>query len=238
MIGSGQPHLIKFLSGMRMIFDSRLLVETEFMPFGASTVIGHKHDERIVQLTVFLQFIHYPTDICIHYIYHSGKDRHTPCQIGLLIFRQGVPCLIYKVNCIISNHIRCVESSFFIVPKGTVFRQTGIYCRIPERIEPTQQAVVLLKTTKNRIGLIPQMPFPRHCREISRLFQYFGNCNVVRIGTEARISFRPCRVTTVHMPQPCLMRIKSCQQIGAGRTTACTVIHLRHANAILRQFIQ
>ena len=31
-----------------------------------------------------------------------------------------------KVNRIISYHIRCIESSFFIVSVGTVFRQTGI----------------------------------------------------------------------------------------------------------------
>ena len=88
MIGSGQTHLVEFFSGMGMVFDSGLFVETEFVPFGTSSVIGHKHDKRIVQLTVLFQFIHYPADVRVHHIYHSGKNGHTACEVGLLIFRQ------------------------------------------------------------------------------------------------------------------------------------------------------
>ena len=67
-------------------------------------------------------------------------------------------CLVDKVNRIIRYHIGSVESSFLIVSGRTVFRQTGIYCRIPERVESAQQTVILLETTKNRIRLIPKMP--------------------------------------------------------------------------------
>ena len=64
-------------------------------------------------------------------------------------------CLVDKVNRIIRYHIGSVESSFLIMSGGTVFRQTGIYCRIPERIKSAQQTVILLETTKNGIRLIP-----------------------------------------------------------------------------------
>ena len=147
-------------------------------------------------------------------------------------------CLVDKVNRIIRYHIRCIEGSFFIVSGGTVFRQTGIYFRIPERIESAQQSVVLLKTTKNWVRLVPQMPFSRHSRKISGVFQDFRNRDIIRIGTESRISLRPCRVTAVHVSQSCLMRIKSRQQVGTGWATACTVVHLRHPDTILCQFIQ
>ena len=60
-------------------------------------------------------------------------------------------CLVDKVNRIIRYHIGSVESSFLIMSGGTVFRQTGIYCRIPERVESTQQSVIFLKPTKNGI---------------------------------------------------------------------------------------
>ena len=66
--------------------------------------------------------------------------------------------MVDEVNRIIRYHIGSVESSFLIVSGRTVFRQTGIYCRIPERVESAQQTVILLETTKNRIRLIPQMP--------------------------------------------------------------------------------
>ena len=54
MIGSGQTHLVEFFSGMGMVFDSGLFVKAKFVPFGTSSVIGHKHDKRIVQLTILL----------------------------------------------------------------------------------------------------------------------------------------------------------------------------------------
>ena len=82
------------------------------------------------------------------------------------------------------------------------------------------------------------MPLSRHRRKVSGIFQDFRNRDVIRIGTETGISFRPGRMTAVHVSQSCLMRIKSRQQIGTRRATACTVIHLRHTDAILCQFIQ
>ena len=77
---------------MRMILSSRFFVEAELMPFRTSPVVGEENDKRVVQFTVLLQRIQYPSDIPIHDIDHSGKDCHPTYQIFLPVFGQTIPC--------------------------------------------------------------------------------------------------------------------------------------------------
>ena len=67
-------------------------VEAELMPFRTSPVVGEENDKRVVQFTVLLQRIQYPSDIPIHDIDHSGKDCHPTYQIFLPVFGQTIPC--------------------------------------------------------------------------------------------------------------------------------------------------
>ena len=104
MVGSGLSHAGEFVGGVDAIVRAAAAVESEFVPFGAGSVVREKEQKRVFQLSVVAQRFDKASDVAVHDVDHGRIDGHAARQVVPLFFRELFPgrhraCAVDELAC-------------------------------------------------------------------------------------------------------------------------------------------
>ena len=91
VVGSGLSHAGEFVGGVDAIVRAAAAVESEFVPFGAGSVVREKEQKRVFQLSVVAQRFDKASDVAVHDVDHGRIDGHAARQVVPLFFRELFP---------------------------------------------------------------------------------------------------------------------------------------------------
>ena len=154
---------------------------------------------------------------------------------------------IYKPNGIISKSIRCIIGGLRSRQIRIIQSQAPSALRFQIAGSTGQYSIKMLKSPLQRplfLAMHPNMPFACHVCMIASLFQHLSNCHTItvektHITMDSSIfrmffSFLDAGIFR-HSSDAGLLRIKSGQQAGTGRTRTSRIIKLRISYSLLCQ---